>query len=73
MALLRKRQPEKITGKTIPVIIGERRAGDPAALVADAELAKKELLWAPKYPDLETIIKHSWQWEEKLVSEAKKI
>ena len=57
---------EKIVGKKIPTVLIPRRAGDPAALVADAELAKEELLWCPKHPDLESIIKHSWQWEQRL-------
>ncbi|MBD3768089.1 MAG: UDP-glucose 4-epimerase GalE [Gammaproteobacteria bacterium] len=45
---------------------GERRAGDPAVLVADASLAMEELKWTPLYPDLETIIEHAWEWEKKL-------
>ncbi|MPQ75474.1 UDP-glucose 4-epimerase GalE [Hydrogenovibrio sp. JE_KL2] len=43
---------------------GERRAGDPAVLVADAALAKKELNWEPQYGDLETIVRHAWAWEK---------
>ncbi|WP_319781519.1 UDP-glucose 4-epimerase GalE [Oceanisphaera sp. IT1-181] len=44
---------------------GERRAGDPAVLVADAARAKSELGWQPRYADLNTIIHHAWQWEKK--------
>lgn len=47
-----------VTGHEIPVVQGERRAGDPAVLVADARLAMRELEWQPRYVDLETIIKH---------------
>jgi UDP-glucose 4-epimerase len=43
---------------------GERRAGDPAVLVADANFAKKELGWQPQYSDLETIVRHAWSWEK---------
>lgn len=50
-----------VTGRQINVIDGERRAGDPVVLVADATLAKKELGWAPRYPELKTIIEHAWQ------------
>ena len=43
---------------------GDRRAGDPAVLVADAALAKKELSWEPQYGDLEIIVRHAWAWEK---------
>jgi len=44
---------------------GERRAGDPAKLVADATLAREELGWRPRYANLETIVRHAWNWEKK--------
>ncbi|MEM9243875.1 MAG: UDP-glucose 4-epimerase GalE [Pseudomonadota bacterium] len=55
----------KITGKEIKTIMGSRRPGDPARLIADASLAVKELDWQPRYTDLETIINHAWKWEIK--------
>ncbi len=57
----------RITGKPIPVKDGQRRAGDPARLVADAQTAKQSLGWVPSYPELETIIRHAWQWEQGMV------
>jgi len=54
----------RIAGKLIPVKDGARRAGDPARLVADAQTAKQALGWVPRYPELETIIRHAWQWEQ---------
>jgi len=54
---------ERVSGKAIQVIDGPRRAGDPARLVADAALARKNLGWKPAYDDLDTIIAHAWQWE----------
>lgn len=56
---------EKVTSKTIKAEVAERRAGDPAVLVADATAAREELGWQPQYPDLEDIIKHAWAWEQK--------
>lgn len=53
----------KITGREIPVVFGERRAGDPARLVADSTLAREKLGWRPDYSGLEQIIRHAWQWE----------
>lgn len=52
------------TGKAIPVKDAPRREGDPARLVADATLARKELGWNPRYDELETIVCHAWQWEK---------
>lgn len=54
----------RISNRKITVIDRERRAGDPARLVADATKAIKELNWQPKYADLDSIIKHAWQWEQ---------
>lgn len=56
---------EKVCGKSVPVQYGPRRAGDPTSLVADASKIRKDWGWAPKYGELETIIKHAWQWEVK--------
>jgi UDP-glucose 4-epimerase len=48
---------------TLEVKEGERRAGDPAVLVADATLARRELGWQPQYAELDIIIRHAWAWE----------
>jgi len=47
------------------LIEGERREGDPAVLVADASLARSGLGWQPRFGDLESIVSHAWQWEER--------
>lgn len=54
---------EKVTGKTVPVVIGDRREGDPATLVASSEKAKSELGWVPQYPEIEQIITSAWEAE----------
>jgi UDP-glucose 4-epimerase len=54
---------KQVTGKHINVSKAGRRSGDPAILVAVSSLAKRELGWAPEYADLETIVKHAWNWE----------
>lgn len=56
---------ERVTGKKILVSMGRPRAGDPAVLVADASLAKEELHWVPKYPDLDSMILHAWKGFQK--------
>jgi UDP-glucose 4-epimerase len=53
----------RVTGRSIPVSLQERRAGDPAVLVASAERARIELGWTPQY-DLEGIVSGAWRWHE---------
>jgi UDP-glucose 4-epimerase len=55
---------ERITGKPIKAVIGERRAGDPARLIGSAEKAKHVLGWRPQLADLESIIRTAWQWHQ---------
>lgn len=59
------RTVEQVTGRAVPVILGRRRPGDPARLVADAARAMAMLGWVPRYGDLETIVRHAWAWEQK--------
>jgi UDP-glucose 4-epimerase len=54
---------EAATGRKIVILNAPRREGDPARLVADATLARKQLGWQPQYADLATIIQHAWKWE----------
>ncbi len=56
---------EKVTGKTITVIEGQRRPGDPPALVASAEKIRRILKWQAQYTDLDAIIETAWAWEQK--------
>jgi UDP-glucose 4-epimerase len=55
----------RVTGQPVPAEDAPRREGDPARLVADAALARSVLGWKPRYADLETIVRHAWQWEQK--------
>ena len=58
---------ENTIGKSIPVEIKPRRAGDPASLVADNSKAKKVLHWTPEH-NLEDSIKTAFIWEKLLQS-----
>lgn len=55
---------EKVTGKKVPVVYGDRREGDPAVLYAANAMAKEVLGWSPKYTDIQEIIKTAWLWEQ---------
>ncbi|KAB2953750.1 UDP-glucose 4-epimerase GalE [Heliorestis acidaminivorans] len=54
----------KVTGHPIPDELKERRAGDPAVLVASSDKARKVLGWEPRYGSLEKIIKDAWNWHK---------
>jgi UDP-glucose 4-epimerase len=53
----------RITGKEIKSGIVERRAGDPAVLIADNKKAKEVLGWIPEY-NLERILETAWNWHK---------
>jgi len=53
---------EAVTGKTIPVSYGPRRAGDPPELVALPAKAKKVLGWEAEFKDPKSHIEHAWRW-----------
>ncbi len=55
----------KMTGKEIPTVYVERRAGDPASVVASSELARKILGWNPIYTDVNKIIETAWKFKNK--------
>jgi len=54
----------EVTGHAIPAEIAPRRPGDPAALIAAADKARKLLNWKPKYPELRDIIQSAWDWHQ---------
>ncbi|CAN5640624.1 UDP-glucose 4-epimerase GalE [soil metagenome] len=54
----------RVTGKDIPLEEHERRAGDPAVLVASAEKIKQELGWKPNFAELDAIIESAWKWHQ---------
>jgi UDP-arabinose 4-epimerase len=55
---------EAVSGRTVPVIEGRRRIGDPPALIADPQLGQVLLGWTPLRSDLEAIVRTAWNWHE---------
>ncbi len=55
---------EQVTGRSISVQYSDRREGDPPSLIGSSEKARQILGWDPKYPDLENILTHAWQWHQ---------
>ncbi len=54
----------KVTGHSIPAEVKDRRAGDPAVLIASSDEAKSVLSWNPEFDSLEKIIKDAWNWHK---------
>ncbi|WP_433251906.1 UDP-glucose 4-epimerase GalE [Streptosporangium sp. CA-135522] len=50
----------EVTGHEIPAVMCERRAGDPAVLVASAEKIQRELGWKPEHPSVRDIVADAW-------------
>lgn len=51
---------QNITGKTVDVVLGARREGDPDVLTASASKFNKLVYWR-RY-ELEDMIQHAWTW-----------
>jgi len=57
---------KRVSGVDFRVDIRERRAGDPAQIIAASDRARVTLGWQPKLDDLGTIVGHALGWERKL-------
>jgi UDP-glucose 4-epimerase len=57
------RTVERLMGRPVPHRLGERRAGDPAMLVAGAARAM-EAGWRPRFAALEDIVRTALAWRE---------
>ncbi len=53
---------ETVTGRSVPVRVGPRRAGDPPVLIADATRAREVLGWTPRRTDISGIVASAWAW-----------
>ncbi len=57
---------KEVSGVDFKVVEAERRPGDPASLVAQAERIRRLTGWQPRYDDLRAIVADAWRWESKL-------
>jgi len=58
-------QVMRTTGVRFPVARLPRRAGDPAALVADASRAQRNLGWTARHSSIEEIVETAWNWHKR--------
>jgi len=56
----------KVSGRPVEAHQAPRRAGDPAAIVADSSRIRSRLGWEPQYDDLSLIVDHTLRWETML-------
>ncbi len=59
---------KEISGVDFTVIEAERRAGDPACVIASAKQITQTLGWLPRFNDLDLIVRTAFAWEKKLNS-----
>ena len=53
-----------VTNREVAVLIGPRRAGDPAALVSGSDRAGRDLGWEPARSTLPQMITDAWAWAQ---------
>lgn len=53
---------ERVTGESLKVEIGDRRPGDPPALIADTTKARELLDWNPVHSTMDAMIGSAWSW-----------
>jgi UDP-glucose 4-epimerase len=58
------RSVERVGGRKVPVRVTDRRAGDPAVLVAASGRIHAETGWRPRYTELDDIVRTAWAWRE---------
>jgi UDP-glucose-4-epimerase GalE len=54
----------RVTGRPLPVTVGPRRPGDPAALYTSSAKIRTALGWTPRYEDIGVIVETAWRWRE---------
>ena len=58
---------QRVSGRKLVIREAARRAGDPAVLVARADRIRELLGWRPQLDHLDTIVRSSLEWEDKLL------
>ena len=56
------RSVERVSGLPVPYRVAERRAGDPATLVADPSSITRETGWSPRFAALDDIVRTALAW-----------
>ncbi len=54
----------RVSGRDFQVIQADRRPGDPPTLYANADKIRRELGWAPRYTQIDDVVRTAWNWFE---------
>jgi UDP-glucose 4-epimerase len=57
---------KRVSGKDFTVRYSARRPGDPPEIVADSTRIRTDLGWKPEHDDLDRIVRHALDWEDRL-------
>jgi len=57
---------KRAVGRDFEVRLKERRPGDAVEVIANADRARAELGWQPRFDDLSAIVSHALEWEARL-------
>src|SRR4051812_22864008 len=55
----------RVTGRPVPTVVGARRHGDPAVLVAAADRIREVMSWSAKEQSIVRIVESAWRWTRK--------
>ncbi len=54
----------RVMGRSVPMTVGPRRAGDPAILFASSDKIKRALGWKPQFEDINVIVETAYRWRD---------
>ncbi|MGB7268388.1 MAG: UDP-glucose 4-epimerase GalE [Albidovulum sp.] len=57
-------QSRIVTNRDVPLIYGDRRAGDAVKLVCGSDRAVQELGWTPRRSNMGAMISDAWRWHQ---------
>jgi len=54
---------KRVSGEDFKIVLGERRMGDPASIIASPALIKERFGWQPRHDNLDDIVRSALAWE----------
>ncbi len=53
---------QRVSERQVPYVFGDRRAGDPAVLVAASDKLRQDTGWAPRFASLDVMVSTAFNW-----------
>lgn len=57
-------QSRLVTNRDVPIVYGDRRAGDAVALICGSDRAVRDLGWQPRRSTMTDMIADAWRWHQ---------